>query len=288
MTNNVRVGDVAVFEAEDDWISKSIALVTNSDVSHAALVYKEMTFAEMGLSGIQSNPFVVDEKAGRKVYFLRMTPEKNVAPIVAAAQKYLDAKVEYDKPSLYLLAGYLIYRMVRKPTAKWKNAADLIIAAAILAVDKMINQVKNNGKKVMVCSQFVYQCYFDCGKEYRINVRQLDTALNNNQFYLADLMKETSYSKFDEVSFNTAKSEDELAKDLYDALTENVDESALLSKKDLFSTASKAKVFIEKLEDLLKIMSLDMPIDALFVTPVDLLKNSSNLELKETLRITRK
>jgi hypothetical protein len=288
MANNIKVGDIAVFEAENDWISKSIALITNSDVSHAALVYKEMTFAEMGLSGIQSNPFMVDEKSGRKVYFLRMIPEKNITPITAAAQKYIDAKVEYDKPSLYLLAGYLIYRMVRNPTAKWRKAADLIIGAAILIVDKMINQAKNDGKKVMVCSQFVYQCYFDCGKEYRINVRQPDTALNDKRFYLADLAKEVNNSKFDETSFNISKSEDDLAKELYYAMTENADEAAILSKEDLFSTASKAKIFIEKLEDLLKIISLDMPIDALFVTPVDLLKNSSNLELKETLRISRK
>lgn len=287
MTHDIKTGDVAVFEAENDWISKSIALITRSDVSHAALVHQDMTFAEMGLSGIQSNPFCVDEEKGRKVYFLRLTPEKDAAALSAAAQKYIDAKVEYDKPSLFLLAGYLIYRQIRKPTARWRTAADFIISAGIWAIDKLINQAKN--KKAMVCSQFVYQCYFDCGREYRIDIspRELAPELSaSGQLCLADLAKEAG--PVAEAPMLLSISEEELAKELYLALSEEVDTSAFLLASDLSSVASKAKTFIEKLEDLLKILSLEMPVSALFVTPADLLQNASNLALKATVKISRK
>lgn len=293
MSHDIKVGDILIFEAENDWISKSIAILTNSDVSHAALVHDDMELAEMGLSGIQSNKFHVDS-SGRKVYQLRLDPEKDPLPIAKAAEAYLNAKVPYDKPSLYILAGLLIFRSIRRPTTRWRKVTDLIINAACLVLDKMINKhIHGSDTKVMVCSQLVYQCYLDCGKDYKIKINNgllQDTALNGIR--LADIAENNLIDSFaettetSEINLDSVNSDD-LARELFEALSDVDNDEELLTESDLMGTAGKAKKFMNLLEDMLERLSIKMPLDALFVTPADLLSNAENLKQISTFKMKR-
>lgn len=289
--NQIKKGDVLVFEAENDWISKSIALLTHSEVSHAALACDETSIAEMGLSGIQLNSFHADEK-GRKVYVLRLNPEKDMNPVVHAARQYVDAKVQYDKPSLYFLAGLLIYRMVRRPTRKWQKITDLLIGQAVLAMDKMLNRMlAGKDQKVMVCSQLVYQCYYDCGNDYRINIRGgiLQDSAEKDGIRLADLAQNVQ----EDFTYNPEPApdmdEESLARELYQAVSEaeNAPDDEVLDAADLAGTASKAKKFMDILERMMEIAAVNMPVDALFVTPEDLLNNTENLKQQFAVKIER-
>lgn len=293
MGKDIKIGDILIFEAENDWISKSIAILTNSDVSHAALVHDNMTLAEMGLSGIQSNKFHIDE-AGRKVYQLRLNPQKDPTPIARAAEAYINAKVPYDKPSLYILAGLLIYRRIRRPTARWRKVTDLIINAACLTLDKLINKhVHGPDTKVMVCSQLVYQCYWDCGKDYKIEINGgllQDTA--SNGIRLADIVENNDFDHFSnsletsEMNLDNINS-DNLAKELYEALSDDNNDDELLVENDLIGTAHKAQQFMDLLEKLMNRLSIKMPLDALFVTPADLLRKADNLTQISTFKMER-
>lgn len=293
MNNDIKIGDILIFEAENDWISKSIAILTNSEVSHAALIHKDMTLAEMGLSGIQSNKFHIDEN-GRKVYQLRLSPEKDATPVAEAAESYINAKVPYDKPSLYILAGLLIYRSIRRPTARWRRITDLIISAACLALDKMINKhVHGPDTKVMVCSQLVYQCYLDCGNDYKIRINNglLQDQVSNG-IRIADIIddnKDTDFAEALDTSITDLGSvnSDELAKELYETLTVEDNNDELLTETDLVGTAGKAKKFINLLEKLMDRLSIKIPLDALFVTPADLLNNAENLKQISTFKMER-
>lgn len=289
--DEIKKGDVLVFEAENDWISKSIALLTNSDVSHAALACDETSIAEMGLSGIQLNRFHTDNK-GRKVYVLRMEPEKDMAPVVRAAQGYVDAKVQYDKPSLYFLAGLLIYRAVRRPTARWRKITDMIINAAVLILDKKLNRMLH-GKDVreMVCSQLVYQCYYDCGKDYQIKIRDgiLQDAHENGAVRLADLAQNVQEDFMMDAEPMPDIDQEMLAQELYAAIedAENNPDARILEQSELMGTASKARKFLDTLERILEVAAVDMPLASLFVTPNDLLVHAENLSQQFTVGIER-
>lgn len=161
-------GDILVFKAGDEWISKCIARLTASDVSHAAMVYRDETMVEMGLSGIHLTPVTVN--TGDGAYLMRLNPEQDSQPLIAAAEVYLNAQTRYDIPALVILGGLIIYRAIR-PTPEFVVIADLILRAASRALDKLIQSVVlHNKEKAMVCSQLVYQIYDDCGRDYRIHL----------------------------------------------------------------------------------------------------------------------
>lgn len=48
----LKCGDVLVFKAGDNWLSKTIAWFTDSDVSHAAMMLDDKRMVEMSASGI--------------------------------------------------------------------------------------------------------------------------------------------------------------------------------------------------------------------------------------------
>lgn len=289
--NEIKKGDVLVFEAENDWISKSIALLTHSEVSHAALACDETSIAEMGLSGIQLNRFHTVDK-GRKVYVLRLNPEKDMNPVVRAAKGYVDAGVPYDKPSLYFLAGLLVFRAVRRPTARWRKVTDMIIGQAVLAMDRMLNKMMTGkDQKVMVCSQLVYQCYYDCGKDYRIAVKNgvLQDMHENGAVRLADLAEKVQEDFTMDMQPMPDFPQEELARELYEAVSEaeNAPDLEVLDASDLAGTASKARKFMDIAEKMLEIAAVDMPLASLFVTPEDLLNNAENLKQQFTVKIER-
>lgn len=158
----------------------------------------------------------------------------------------------------------------------------------------MINKhVHGPDTKVMVCSQLVYQCYLDCGADYQIKIKGgllQDTAPHGIR--IADIVQNTDLD-FTNVSQESANLNDEnldsdkLAQELYLALTENGNNDELLTENDLMGTAHKAKQFMDLLEKLMNRLSVQMPLDALFVTPADLLSKAENLTQISSFKMER-
>jgi len=294
--SNLQSGDILVFEAGDNWLSKCIAKLTNSNVSHAAMRYQDETMVEMSSSGIVCST-CKEAADGSNAYLLRLNPEQDAEPLLAAAKEYLDEGVYYDYPDLVFFAGLIIYRAVRS-TKRWQKIMDYILELACAELDKMINKlIHKDGKKAMVCSQLVYQTYLDCGEDYKIQIHdgllQTENMLSE-QVCLAELAAESDAVAADNAVIRDSSSVEfpepdmeAICKEFYGAMEESEQEDCeLCASDDLSSLVDKAKKFLDKVEEILERAGVELPVYALFVAPSDLLK-ADNLDNKGTVQITR-
>lgn len=292
MNHALQVGDILIFKAGDDWIGKSIAWLTDSDVSHSAMVYEEDSLVEMGPSGISVNKMMISP--GDHAHVMRLAPGHDADPLIHAADVYITAQTRYDFPALVLLAGLLIYRRIR-PTHRFVKIADLILRMACKEVDELIQKlILHNPDKAMVCSQLVYQIYRDCGKEYEIHIKggDLQNNLDNvdGSVRLIDLLSEAS----SHIPGNIYQEEDgmlppdRLARELYEAMRESAENTFDSARKadvePLLDTAGK---LLEMLERFLEISGSALPINALFITPSDIAYHATNLVEVQTIDVQR-
>lgn len=312
-------GDVIIFKAGDDWLSKAIAWFTGSNVSHSAMVYSQDSIVEAGASGIGVHK--TDLSQGEEVYILRLETAPDPSFLIASADRYLKAGTRYDFPALFLLAGLLIFRKI-VPSGRLCNIALKILETAVLQLDAMLNDaIYHSGERAMVCSQLVYQIFYDCGGEYRIQIK--DGCLDCNAAlsgasdtvrlidYIDCSVKDTPSVSVSEEAICKISSErsnlpaDSLKKafpelspdspdfrELYEALLESVSlhkASAGVNNCGGYTDAllAPAADFVSRLQKLLSLTHCDIPLDALFVTPGDLMYHAANLEQKGTLLLTR-
>lgn len=295
---NLQSGDILVFEAGDNWLSKCIAKLTDSNVSHAAMCYQDGTIVEMGSGGIVCSK-CKEAAGGDNAYLLRLNPERDTAPLLAAAKKYLDEGVYYDYPDLVFFAGLIIYRAVRS-TKRWQKIMDYILELACAELDKMINRmIHKDHKKAMVCSQLVYQIYLDCGENYKIQIHD-GLLLQGNHILPEQICLAELAARCDDTPVKNAGSRESLAteereepdmeavfKEFYEAMEESGQEDCVLcTAGDLNSLADKAKKFLDKMEEILERAGVELPVYALFVAPSDLLK-ADNLDHKGTVQVAR-
>ena len=287
---NEKTGDIMIFEAGGDFISKCIAKLTGSTVSHAAMVYGKDLMVEMGAKGIVVDGYAPDA-SGETVHFLRLVPEQNPEPLVKAAKAYLEAGAKFDYPDMLLLAGLLIYREVR-PTMRWKKITDLILELVCCALDKFLNKLlqKGGNAPAMTCSQLVYQCYRDCGKNYELVLQNslLQTGAGDSEAVrLADLIQEEDIAVAPPLQVQVAMDGELLCRELYHALeeTETAGKDQLLTRGELGGVASSAAKLLDLLEQILK--TSEIPLPALFVTPCDLLEHTKNLTEYDAVRMRR-
>ncbi|MCL2051858.1 MAG: hypothetical protein FWG91_09065 [Lachnospiraceae bacterium] len=274
-------GDILVFETGEGWISKAIALLTDSDVSHAAMMYDEENLVEMGLSGIGVNKVTVVNE-GRRTTVMRLNPQRSPEPLVKAADVYIDADTAYNIPALVMIGGIVIYRAIR-PTPEFVHVVDLVIRAACVAVNALIEKIRKTGK-TMTCSQLAYQIYFDCGKDYYLKLIdplvKRSAKLSDGTVCLFDLAGEAELTgaEFDSGLEAVYEDEEELARLLCAAIEKEAGLVTLASQESIGQTAKSARKLLELLEELLKQCDSKLPLNALFVAPSDLLHAENLLE----------
>lgn len=287
-------GDVIIFKADDDWLSKAISWFTQSDVSHAAMVYSEDSIVEMGASGIGVHQMVLSE--GDEVYLLRHTSNLNVDPLIQTANHYLKAEIRYDFPALVILAGLLIYRRII-PTSRLADITERILKNAALKVDEMIDDaLYHSSEKALVCSSLVYQIYYDCGSDYQIIIENGNlterTPPTINSIRLIDFVAKYS-DNISSTSFSHSsrflREQNELKETDYRELYFSLYGSELIATEPpaYHSLLAPAFYFLSELERLLELLHCDIPLDALFVTPGDLAHHAVNLEKIGTFNIER-
>ena len=282
MSAQFNKGDILVFKTEDDWISKCIAFLTKSDVSHAVMVYGDNTIVEMDLPGIGVCK-ITEAPNGREVYVMRHVKELNPEPLIKAADAYIYAETEYDIPAIVLLAGLIIYQEIR-PNDKFTPIADLIMRLACVVIDTYIQEKTGKGK-TMVCSQLVYQIYSDSGEDYRIKGHFQLRRNSPGLIKLATLLEDVPAPKFlaykiDEIN----QDPQELARQLYVAMTESENRfysgelDVSISEANVKIMLQSANQLLERLKKLLEQCGSDLPINSMFVTPCDLVYNTTNLQ----------
>lgn len=288
MNNPYQLGDIIIFKAEDDIFSKCIAWLTDSDVSHSAMIYTEDSITEMIAPGAVVNK--IQTGKGEAAYLLRLTPPRDPRPLLNAAEKYLNAKTQYNFPALLYLGGLLLFKRIR-PTKKLLCIAERIMTLACLELDKLLQKLaKHPENRSMVCSQYVYQVYYDCGKEYQIQIH----SDRSNRFHqqsdtirLFDFHNENLASQVKSPHTNLLVSEapEELMTQLYEALSQS-DLTNVVSAEHI-EIQPVIDAFCEKLQLLMGILRTDMPIDSLFVTPADFVYHAENLENRGEILMER-
>lgn len=296
-------GDIIIFKAQDSWFSRAIALLSRSDVCHAAMVYSKDSIVEVLANGIQVNK--VSLSKGDDIYVLRLSDEPDYAPLIRSADAYLQAGTRYDFPGLLILAGLLIYRYI-VPTYEVLKIANHIFDAACLELDKMIQHALHYESRAMVCSQLIYQIFYDCGEPYKIKLPGSCLWSGSTDNSLPGFVRLAEYLSPDNDTLTdcpsplvTPKSslmplpEAFLYKELCTALT-NADAFSFCNKKpskdlltrQLSDSLPHAERFLSRLKHFLKLIQCDTPMDAMFVTPGDILNHSANL--KQIAMITLK
>jgi hypothetical protein len=310
--NDLKSGDVLLFSGEKgSFISEAIMFLTNSPVSHAALVYSDpSTIVEETPPAVQVNP-ARKRFEGRTVYVNRLKKEPtSLSPVIEAAAGYVNDDEPYAMSNLYLVGLLLIYKKFTASTPVQKAMIKILKRLTAHIID-YINKHKTPGKLPMVCSQFVYQCFEDAGGEYRLNIQNpvlalaaaggvqpasvLDLTIQRiRQDRTPSFRSSLSAAAQAEVTGAPEGSDEELAAELLKALrTEQAAEAAgledeLVLSVTQFCSAAHASITNRTLqpEALLLANQLGAAPDALsffkseeayFVTPADLLDHTGNL-----------
>lgn len=267
MEQKLKIGDILLFKPKKhSWIGKCIAKLTNSDVSHAVMVYGPDSMIEMNADGV--GVYGIDQIEGDEVYVMRMHEPPDPELLIKSANSYLKAEVRYDFPALVILAGLLVYRR----TVPSKIARE-IIELACNQLDHWMQQAFSRGAPVMVCSQLVYQIYENCGPRYHIQIKEgiLKTKKPDREADFCDI-DGNDVKELLNLEELTQKSE-ALAKELF-AIIDSFDEE-VVSQRDTPMHREYEKRFI----DIIETLELKITPESLFTTPGDLLKHAQNLDL---------
>lgn len=270
---NFQKGDILAFKVEERWISKAIAWVTDSDIGHVAMIHQDNVMVEMGPTGTMRS--LIAEGRGEAAYRLRLRQPRDPQPLIDAADVYLSGKVFYDFPSLVLLGIALVYRHIR-PSTRIYRVVDQIVNIAVCEIDKLINRLLEH-PNAMMCSQFVYQIYLDCGEAYRLRLKDALLQQPNTLAVLAQACHENVF----ELRASDADIE-ALCKELLEAAQEDsVDLQAELPER-LLGAAAHLTGQLERIAQLTNI-----PMEALLVMPADIAYHAENLERIDEVLVER-
>jgi len=289
MNSKYKAGDVLIFgKVEGEILDEVIALLTDSEVTHSALVCDERNCVQMWKAGIVKTE--IGEYPERSVYHLRHTSETDMSKVVEAADFYFNKSIPYDFPSIVMLGGILIYHR-NSYTPEYKAIVDTILGIACWSLDKLLNKIiHGEDNYAMMCSQLVYQCFFDAGGNHRIKIKNgvvWHGRRKENTPRLVDLLSENkNYETFQIPSYDIGNiNEDELIHKLYMALKNEPSPTInkLLLNNAWYDTMPKVRKFLDLLEKILETLGSHMPLPSLFITPEDLFHNAENLvEVKES------
>lgn len=171
--SDLHAGDIILYPPhKDDVLANLIAQFTSGTVNHAAILYtaggEDQKVIESVLEGVRFNPIrPTSDEYRAKV--MRIKKDKNLQPVLDAAQKCMDNK--YPFMALGLLAILLLFGK-RKPTMenKFLYSAMEYVTLGLMLVNQ---RIAGKGKKIMTCSQFTAQAFSDAGEEYSLHFNHL-------------------------------------------------------------------------------------------------------------------
>lgn len=284
----LKVGDVVLFSpAAGSTLSEAIVLLTGAPVSHAAMCYEDNTqIIESTIPRIAVG--VAKERfKDRTIHVMRFNKSvDNFQPVMSAATGYLNQEEPYPESTLYVLGGVLLYKKLSPDTIKSRFVLQILKLLAKELIEK-INNKKFPGKKPMVCSQFVFQCFQDAGSPYTLNIKDgnlLKGALDNGSeksYSLAELAVNHEPKLYQH--HDLLKSNDDDLSQLFEDFKNNRDRT--VAKEDVLDAVHHVLQAHHALANEIAFedatshqgMQLLKHQDAVFVTPADLLQHCPEL-----------
>lgn len=173
--SDLRAGDIVLLEPSEDKISKLIAKITHSPVSHTTLscgpkepvgnVIEETP--PCALVGTLLN------RTSRTAYVMRLNPEvEDCQPVMDIASRYVSEKLPYAKAQLPFIALYCIAGNITGGT-KLQGIVMKFVSLAMEILIQLEDSIIYKGQEAMMCSQFAYHCYKEAGEAYEIHMKEM-------------------------------------------------------------------------------------------------------------------
>lgn len=295
--SDLKAGDILLLEPNNEKISKIIAWVTRSEVSHTALSCGPDK--PVGTVIEETPPNALEDtiltRTARTAYVMRLNPgNNNCQPVMDIAARYVSEKLPYAHAQLPFIGLYCITNNMLGDTGL-QGLVTRIVKLSMGILMELEDALIYKGREAMMCSQFAYHCYKEAGDEYEIQLKgnpgfplldriieiiQKDPASYNNRIFQADV----------ENSPVSDENVDEAIDQLYEALSKKQYETELSASYELsddliievtrfciqfvktFSSGTDggnndAVPYLQKLKDMYEY----------FISPGDLLKNTLNL-----------
>ncbi|AOE49790.1 hypothetical protein KS2013_1070 [Kangiella sediminilitoris] len=285
---DLKPGDVLLFSPEEgSWISKAITWLTDAPVSHAAMTYQLPTKL------VEETPPAVRiadatlRFVDRTVHVMRLNkPVDDFKPVMDVAAKYLNGQAPYSMNNLYLLGILLLYKKFTPNDETQKIILKILKSLTERLLDA-INQMKYPDKHPMVCSQFVFECYLEAGKAYRLSIK--DGVLKSDSprpNLITKAFKHTrKNSQLANLSAGAESDDEQLAKQLYHAMNDEtllasgvVSDELLDSIHDFAQTLHAVSQELELAKaDPRQGLAILQAQSSMFVTPGDLLRHCPEL-----------
>jgi len=161
-----RPGDVLLFNG-NSLISKAIRFFDAADVNHAALAIEPSSMIEAAGGGLREAPIAGALEGNTFTLAHRLAGQEDLGPVVGQATAFLGSGTPYAYQQIVLLALLSITRQV--------DIDNPFLRAIVRSVcdrgAQLINALFDNGRELMICSEFVYRCYADTHDErYRLEL----------------------------------------------------------------------------------------------------------------------
>lgn len=245
--SDLKKGDIVLLECEeDDLISRAIALLTRSKVTHATIsrgIMEGLDYNGVGYIAEETPRYATYstllDRTERVAYVMRLQPEeKDMQPVMDIVDRYVEEKWPYASLAQPFLAMYFLTKDI-SDTFHLSQIGTKLMKLAMGTMIELFNQLLHDGKNPMMCSQFAYHCYKEAGSQYQIHMKD-----EKKRSLLTEVMKEVreNYQDFTE-----------------EFQTDSVQYSSILMKENSGDTK---KVLEELCKELQK--SQDMQQDMLF------------------------
>lgn len=287
-------GDVVLFSPEKgSFLSEAICLLTDSNVSHAAMVYNVNGDENSNIIE-ESPPQVAINNAkmrftDRIIYVRRLQGNLDMTPVIKQSELFLNEGIPYNDPELYMLGLLLVYKKISLTNPLQEVIIKILKKLSLELVD-IIDKKIYKGKKAMICSEFVDECYNNAGDSYKLIIKNgvlsssklinctedknlVDMSLNfldNNIVLGSPLLEQEEMSV------------ERLAEELCNELRKNLEATTEI-KTELLQSVQKFAILHHKIRNgfdaeeshALKSLKSD---ESMFVFPCDLLNSCENLD----------
>lgn len=306
--NELKPGDIVLFSIpEHSWISSIIGFLTHSEVSHTAMVDTNPAYIlEEGGEGAAESP--LPDPGTRTLYIRRLNNSPDTSKVDEIAMKYIKEKLPYPMSNLVFLGLYIIAGDFIPDTI----GGDILKNILRLATYELMNLVNNKthpGTDVppMVCSQFAAACYDEAaltyGPEYKIHYNEKVTTVTTLLRKIIDQLTEEESKNYslempeykslladiegDAAEFHCANLKKHIESNAFTGSSDKVSEELISAIYNfgkwylrLFDgkTEYEADAKHATTEEIKSVLEELLRFQEAFVTPGDLLTNTTNLD----------
>ena len=177
--SDLKKGDIVLLECEEgDIISRAIALLTKSKVTHATVsrgIMEGLDYNGVGYIAEETPKYATYstllDRTERVAYVMRLnTEEKDMQPVMDNVDRYVEAKWPYASLAQPFLAMYFLVKDI-SDTFHLCQIGTKLMKLAMGTMIELFNQLLHDGKNPMMCSQFAYHCYKEAGPQYEIHMK---------------------------------------------------------------------------------------------------------------------